>query len=114
MRNGSHSCACIIVVLVLITMNIPRSLDDDSNLPGDYSRDDGKRIHDIRREGDLNRGAAHSLGTSEARKKAPVKRQGFKKMPVASSKDKPVAEQKKRTSWKKPEVGLHSVHVICC
>jgi hypothetical protein len=95
-------------------MNIPRSLDDDSKLPGDYSRDDEKHIHDKQRERDLNRGAAPSQGTSEARKKPPNKRQGFKKMPVASRKDTPVAEQKKRASWKKPEVGLHSVDVICC
>jgi hypothetical protein len=113
MQNGSHSCACIIVVLVDITMNIPRSLDDESKLPGDYSRDDEKHIYDRQREVDLNRGAAHSLGTSEARKIPPAKRQGFKKMPVASSKDKPAAEKKKRASWKKPEVGMHSADVIC-
>jgi hypothetical protein len=97
-------------------MNIPRSLDDDSKPPGDYSRDDEKHIHDIQREGDLNRGAAHSLGTtSEARKKkSPVKRQGFKKMPITSKKDAPVAEQKKRASWKKPEVGLYSEDVVGC
>jgi hypothetical protein len=95
-------------------MNIPRSLDDDSKPPGDYSRDDEKHIQDTQREGDLNRGAVHSLGTSEARKKSPVKRQGFKKMPVTSRNDTPVAEQKKRASWKKPEVGLHYVDVVGC
>jgi hypothetical protein len=95
-------------------MNIPRSLDDDSKLPGDYSRDDEKHIHDIQREGGLNRGAAQSLGTSDARKKPPEKRQGFKKMPITSRKGTPIADQKKRASWKKPEVGLHSVDVICC
>jgi hypothetical protein len=96
-------------------MNIPRSFDDDSKPPGDYSRDDEKHIHDTQREGDLNSGAAHSLGgTSEARKKSPVKRQGFKKMPATSRKDAPVVEQKKRASWKKPEVGLYSIDFVGC
>jgi hypothetical protein len=89
-------------------MNIPRSTDDDNELSGDHSHDDEKHIHEAQREGDLKRAALHSPGASGDRKKPPVKRQGFKKMPVASRKDAPVAGQKKRASWKKPEVGLHS------
>lgn len=102
------------IVLVNITMNVPRSGDDDSELPGDYSRDDEKHIHDTQRKGDLNRGAPQSPGASGARKKPPVKQQGFKKMPVTSRKDTPVAGQKTRASWKKPEVSLYPVDLMCC
>lgn len=88
-------------------MNIPRSPDDESEPLGDYSRDE-KRIEDTQREEDLNWGAPHSPGASEARKKPPVKRQGFKsKVPATSSIDTPIAQHKKRAPWKKPEVGLH-------